>query len=96
MNPTNPKPTWVHIVTAVGVTSAIFGSIGNVFLIIAWHNDGLLGRLSDKVIGLPTLGTMLLTFICGIILLKPRKILGTVLVAIAIGLFIFVLLTPEL
>jgi hypothetical protein len=91
-----PKSNWVSITTAVGITCAVIGSCSYLFLLIIWRINGNWGRFYDRTIGPIILLTMLGSLICGMILLKPRKTIGKFLMAIAIGLFILGLMSPEL
>ena len=98
MNPTSPtnlSPAWMRLATLVGITCVVISWAGYISLVIIWHKNASQGRFYDHVIAPTALLALLVTFICGILLFRRRKI-GRILVALAIGLFILMLLSPEL
>ena len=96
MSRANPKPIWIRITTATGITCAIISSFSYIFLIIAWRINGSWGRFYDRAVGHITLATILGTLISGIILLKYHKRLGQILIVLGAVILILGLLTPEL
>jgi hypothetical protein len=96
MNSINPKSTWIRVVTAAGIACAAISLCSYISLMIIWRINGSWGRLGDRTIGFTILETMFGTLVCGIILLKHRKKLAKILIAIGIVVLILGLLSPEL
>jgi tryptophan-rich sensory protein len=94
-SPTNPKPTWVRLAMAIGITCAVICLLGCISSFVVWHINASKARFYDHVIGLAELVSLLITFICGLILLKHGK-LGIILVTVAVVIFWVEALFPEL
>ena len=95
------KPTWVRLATAIGVLCAAFGLCLVILSIVLWSShikavDANSAHLYNKAMEQTMTIAMLATFVCGVILLKYRKIAGRILTALGIVLFIFILLYPRL
>jgi tryptophan-rich sensory protein len=94
-SPTNPKPTWVRLATAVGIACAVISWCGGISSFVIWHINANNARFYDHVIGPVMLLALLITVFCGLILFKHRKI-GRILLILGVILFIIELLSPEL
>ena len=89
MNPTNPKLNWVRVVSMLGVLLAAIASYGFTIILTNWdklehHRPG---DIVDEV-GPFVLIAWLGELICGMIILKHRKIIGRILIGLGI-LFLF-------
>ena len=94
MNSENPKLNWIRLVSVLGILFAAIALGSVIFSIFAAGFGGNKFRLYSNALGLTFLLTWFAELICGIILLKPRKITGTVLISLGILIFILSLLIP--
>jgi hypothetical protein len=94
MNSVNPKFNWISFVSALGI---LFGAIALGSVIFAIYAAGFGGnkyRLYSDALGSTFLLTWFAELICGIILLRRRKITGIILIALWFLVLILCLLIP--
>jgi hypothetical protein len=95
VNSTNPKLNWVHLTSVLGILFAVIALCGFAIMLMNW-GDLRIRPPYDwvGVVGQFTAVAWLGELICGIIVLKYRKIIGRILIALGIILFIFFSLIP--
>jgi fluoride ion exporter CrcB/FEX len=92
-NPTNPNPAWVRLAITTGFWCAVFTYSG---FILDFVFDMIYSPTHIKFIGELTLVTCFAMLICGIALLKHRKVVGRTLIIFGIvTLFLWSLLMPK-
>jgi hypothetical protein len=96
MNATNSKPKWVRLIIAIGILCAVVAYCSFFVSCVFWNKNGSDARLFDRAVGPLVLVTLLGIFVCGISLLKHRKTIGRILIALGIGFLILGILFPEL
>jgi hypothetical protein len=96
-NPQNPKPkAWLHSVVIVGAIGAVVTYVALILLILSWHINAAFARLYERAAGPIVCVTMLMTLVCGVILLKSRSRSGWLLIGLTVLSFIIELFFPEL
>ena len=96
MNSVNQKFNWPSFISMLGISFAAISLIGVVIILINWSDLYHLSINGSRLnFVLPFMAVAWIgELICGILILKRRKILGRVLIAIGILVFFFMQLIP--
>jgi hypothetical protein len=96
MNSVNQKFNWPRFISVLGISFASIALIGIVIIILNWSDLYHL-NIHSSILNfvLPFMAAAWIgELICGILILKQRKVLGRILIAIGIFTFIFMQLIP--
>jgi len=100
MNSVNPKFNLISFASILGIVFAAISLIGIGITVINWSHlyhlridDSINGRILSYALSF-TMVAWLGELVCGFIILKHRKILGRILIAIGIFVFFFMQLLP--
>jgi hypothetical protein len=96
MNSANPKLDWVRFVSVLGIVFTVIALGGVGITLIKWndlyhqHINGSILDVIEPFILVAWIGEL----ICGILILKRRKILGQILILIGFFILVFFALLP--